>query len=323
MDDQTKQCPQCKGMVSRNAQECPLCGVIFKRYEEARDTLNEDAISAYENGDLHHSKKLFERMIQSFPDLTDSSQIYLKKIEDQESSQLYEKASSKYKQGNLTDAKILFEDLIQHYPNSPNNDSALKYIKEIESKQMESESPTEQDQDSKEHQQTAIDAVKPEPVHATESDDAAPETEPIPTKTQALHDGIISEEESRSGEQNIVRMTVPNTAENKFNVLRFIVIAIKVLSIICGLSGGVIITAVCDPNNGIGVIFVLLLSTSIIFLTMWGFADVIKVLIDIEENTRNTVLKLYQADSSLCSDCGKYYSGNSAHCPNCGAKVST
>ena len=143
MDAQTRQCPQCKGTVSQNAQECPLCGIIFKRYEEARDKLNKDAISAYENGGLPHSKKLFERLIQHFPDLTDSAQIYLKKIEDQESNHLYEKALSEYKQGNLTDAKILFEDLIQHYPNSHNNDLAQKYIKEIESKQMESESPTE------------------------------------------------------------------------------------------------------------------------------------------------------------------------------------
>lgn len=151
MDDQTKQCPQCKGTVSQNAQECPLCGIIFKRYEEAKDTLNKDAISAYENGDLPHSKKLFERLIQSFPGLTDSAQIYLKKIEDRESNQLYEKALSEYEQGNLTDAKILFEDLTQHYlnaPTTPTNDSARKYIKEIESKQMESESPTENRGDS-------------------------------------------------------------------------------------------------------------------------------------------------------------------------------
>ena len=84
MDAQTRQCPQCKGTVSQNAQECPLCGIIFKRYEEARDTLNKDAISAYENGDLPHSRKLFERLIQSFPDLTDLAQSYLKSIEDQE-----------------------------------------------------------------------------------------------------------------------------------------------------------------------------------------------------------------------------------------------
>lgn len=143
MDDQTKQCPQCKGMVSQNAQECSLCGIIFKKYEETRDRHKKTAISAYENDDLPHSRKLFETLIKRFPDLTDLAQSYLKSIEDQESSQLYEKALSEYEQGNLTDAKILFEDLIQHYPNSPNNDSARKYIKEIETKQMESESPAE------------------------------------------------------------------------------------------------------------------------------------------------------------------------------------
>jgi hypothetical protein len=128
-----------------------LCGIVFKKYEEARDTLNKDAISAYENGDLPHSKKLFERLILSFPGLTDSAQIYLKKIEDRESNQLYEKALSEYEQGNLTDAKILFEDLTQHYlnaPTTPTNDSARKYIKEIETKQMESESPPENGGDS-------------------------------------------------------------------------------------------------------------------------------------------------------------------------------
>ena len=71
MDDQTKQCPQCKGTVSQNAQECPLCGVIFKRYEETRDRLKKTAISAYENGDLPNSRKLFKTLIEHFPDLTD------------------------------------------------------------------------------------------------------------------------------------------------------------------------------------------------------------------------------------------------------------
>jgi len=153
MDDQTKQCPQCKGTVSQNAQECPLCGVIFKRYEETRDRLKKTAILAYENDDLPNSRKLFKSLIEHFPDLTDSSQIYLKKIEDRESNHLhlYEKALSEYEQGNLTDAKILFEDLTQHYlnaPTTPTNDSARKYIKEIESRQMESESPTENGGDS-------------------------------------------------------------------------------------------------------------------------------------------------------------------------------
>ncbi len=94
MDDQTKQCPQCKGTVSQNAQECPLCGVIFKRYEETRDRLKKTAISAYENGDLPNSRKLFKTLIEHFPDLTDLAQSYLKGIEDQESNHLYQKALS-------------------------------------------------------------------------------------------------------------------------------------------------------------------------------------------------------------------------------------
>ena len=88
MDAQTRQCPLCNGTVSQNAQECPLCGIIFKKYEENRDRLKKTAVSAYENGDLPHSRKLFETLIERFPDLTDLAQSYLKSIENQESNQL-------------------------------------------------------------------------------------------------------------------------------------------------------------------------------------------------------------------------------------------
>jgi hypothetical protein len=162
MDDQTKQCPQCKGTVPQNAQECPLCGIIFKKYEQSQDKLKKTAISAYENGDLLHSRKLFETLIQSFPDLTDLAQSYLKSIEDQESHQLYQQALSEYEQSHLNDSKLLFEDLIQHYPNFPDSDSARKYIKDIDLKQMESESSMEQNQDSKKHQQIATEIAKQE-----------------------------------------------------------------------------------------------------------------------------------------------------------------
>lgn len=94
MDNQTKQCPRCKGTVSQNAQECPFCGIIFKKYEKHRDRLKKNAISAYENGDLAHSKKLFKTLIERFPDLTDFAQSYLKGIEDQKSHHLYQKVLS-------------------------------------------------------------------------------------------------------------------------------------------------------------------------------------------------------------------------------------
>jgi uncharacterized membrane protein YhaH (DUF805 family)/predicted RNA-binding Zn-ribbon protein involved in translation (DUF1610 family) len=38
MDDQTRQCPQCKGTVSQNAQECPVCGIIFEKYYKVTRT---------------------------------------------------------------------------------------------------------------------------------------------------------------------------------------------------------------------------------------------------------------------------------------------
>ena len=116
-------------------------------------------------------------------------------------------------------------------------------------------------------------------------------------------------------------MTVPNTAEKRYGALRFVAMAIQAISIMCGIVG-MMSSLICMGSMG-GWFFLGLLGTAIFCLMMWASSEIIELLIDLEENTRNTVLKLYQADSSLCSNCGKYYSGNSAHCPNCGAKIST